>query len=117
MRSVAVIALLLTSLAACGGLQSERADPHPRESDELHAREWHDRVVRLEGEAAEAAASSDDCGTVCPLAIRACELTARICDLANRDDGDEGTRVLCEDAEPRCASARGAAASRCECPG
>ena len=79
MRAVVVFGFVwcVCALPACGGLQSERADPHPRESDELHAREWHDRVVRLEGETSEAAAAGDDCGAVCQLATRACELTDR----------------------------------------
>lgn len=115
MRASAVIAFLLLVLPACGALESERADPSPRESDELQAREWHDRVVRLEGEATLAAERGDDCSASCSIAARACELTQQICDLARSDDSDEGTRVLCEDAEPRCSGARSAAASHCTC--
>ena len=113
MRPIAFALLFL--LPACGGLESERADPGPRESDELQARHWHDRVVRLEGEATLAAERGDECDPTCAIAHRACELTEQICDLARSDGTDEGTAVLCEDAEPRCARARSAVGARCEC--
>lgn len=110
-----VAALLSLLVSACGGLESERADPGPREPHELEARQWHDRVVRLEGEATRAAERGDECPPTCAIAHRAHELAAQICDLARSDAADEGTAVLCEDAEARAARARSAIATRCEC--
>lgn len=102
--------------AGCGGgLEETRSEPVDREADELRAREWHDRVVRLGGEAEVAAERGEECAQRCALAERACELTGRICDLAARDSNDEGTSVLCEDARPRCDQARAAAGTGCDC--
>lgn len=112
----ACITAAIGALAGCGGgLEEARAEPSSREDDELTAREWHDRVVRLEGEARLAADEGEDCGSRCAIAARACELGERICGLARADENDEGTRMLCEDARPRCAATRAAAAAGCEC--
>jgi hypothetical protein len=103
------------ALTACGSsLEGQSASPAPREGDELQARAWHDRVVRLEGEATWSASQGEPCEQTCSLAARACELTDRICSLASAEDLDEGTRVLCEDARARCQSAR-SATSACSC--
>ncbi len=110
-----VAALLAGAIAGCGGgLEEARSEPSSREGDELRAREWHDRVVRLESEAIIAAQQEEECGPRCGLAARTCELAEQICDVSEADDNDEGTRVLCEDARPRCQRAN-AAASSCAC--
>jgi hypothetical protein len=102
MLAVGMLAVGISiALTACGSsLEGQSASPAPREGDELQARAWHDRVVRLEGEATWSASP--------------CELTDRICSLASAEDLDEGTRVLCEDARARCQSAR-SATSACSC--
>lgn len=111
------VSLAVSVSAGCGGgLQETRAEPGEHENDALLARQWHDRVVRLENEAALAAERGEECPARCELAARACSLSERICDLAERDDHDEGTRMLCEDAGPRCTAARGAA-GECACGG
>jgi hypothetical protein len=108
--------LALAALGACGATAAEqRPDPMPREDEELQARGWHDRVVRLEGEAAAANGRGDPCPDTCAIAARACELTQHICALSESDSGDEGTRVLCEDARPRCDAATASTAARCSC--
>jgi hypothetical protein len=107
--------LSIAAAAGCGGgLEETRSEPVDREADELRAREWPDRVVRLGGEAELAAERGEECASRCALAARACELTQRICDLAASDSNDEGTSVLCEDARPRCDRAR-AASDECDC--
>jgi hypothetical protein len=114
-RRILVTALFFGLVSACGGgLEEARAEPSSREHDELRAREWHDHVVRLEGEALTLAEREGACPDRCVLAVRTCELAGQICDLSRADDNDEGTRVLCEDAEPRCERAR-TSASACSC--
>jgi hypothetical protein len=101
--------------AGCGGgLEESHPEALPHEDESLLARQWHDRVVRLEGEAVAAERNDEPCPARCALATRACELTERICTLAERDDHDEGTRLLCDDARARCTSARGRGAA-CGC--
>jgi hypothetical protein len=115
-RAVSAAFVALAATAGCGGgLAQERADPHPRESDELEARHWHARVVQLERETAVSAEQGEPCSLRCALAGRACELTAQICALAASDENDEGTAMLCEDARSRCATASASARSRCAC--
>lgn len=114
-RRILMVAVFCGLSSACGGgLEEARAEPSSREHDELRARDWHDRAVRLEGEALAAAERGDDCAERCRLATRTCELSRQICDLSRSDENDEGTRVLCEDAEPRCERTR-ASASDCSC--
>lgn len=114
-RRILVVAFVCGLVGACGGgLEEARAEPSSREHDELRAREWHDRVVRLEGEALTAAGRDDACSERCSMAARACDLATQICDLSRADENDEGTRVLCEDAEPRCERARASTAD-CSC--
>lgn len=117
MTSVRAAAFACALLAGCGGgLANERADPQPREDEEIEARAWHDRVVRLQSEARLANERGEPCEHLCEIVARACALTEQICELSARDDGDEGTRMLCEDARPRCASSTSEAGARCpEC--
>lgn len=111
------ISVAVSASAGCGGgLEGARAEPADHENDALLARQWHERVVRLENEAGLAAREGEACPARCDLAERACALAHRICELADRDDHDEGTRMLCEDAGPRCESAR-SAAGECGCGG
>ncbi|UJR79949.1 hypothetical protein [Sandaracinus amylolyticus] len=104
-----------SGIAGCGGgLESAHADPTEHEDDAMLARQWHERVVRLESEANVAAQREEACAPRCEIAAHACDLSGRICELAGHDDHDEGTRMLCEDARPRCDRAR-AAAGACGC--
>lgn len=111
------MSIAVSASAGCGGgLEEARAEPGDHENDALLARQWHERVVRLENEAALAAQRGEECPARCALAERACALGRQICELADRDDHDEGTRMLCEDAGPRCDATR-AAAGECACGG
>ncbi len=108
-----VIALSLVVLSACGGGLPD-SSASPREGTELDARQWHSDVVRLEGDISrfEPGVADEGC---CALAARLCALSARICDASRADENDEGTRVLCEDAEPRCTSSRARSRDACQC--
>lgn len=109
-----IVLFALASWVGCGGgLADGRVEPTAREDEELRARHWHEQVVELESETALAAERGEDCVRTQALAARACELATEICALARADERDEGTAMLCEDAEPRCASARSMALTHC----
>ena len=122
MRLSLLAALLFFSLGpwtpGCGPTAAEqRPEPTPREDDELSARDWHDRAVRLESEARIANEHGDPCPDTCALAARTCELARQICALADGDAHDEGTRMLCDDVTPRCEHAAATTEARCGCAG
>lgn len=106
--------VLLVFVAACGSALPE-SRPERGEGEALDARAWHAEVVRIEGAISVHPEEVDP--SCCVSADRACSLSARICAVSRSDEMDEGTRVLCEDAEPRCAVTRGRATAVCGCEG
>ena len=102
-------------VAGCGGaLENETVSAPEGEDAAMRARSQHARVVALEGEARRAAEAAR-CDDACVASDEACALASQICGAADADAHDEGTRLLCEDASPRCETARSVAASGCVC--
>ncbi len=76
-------------------------DERNREDEALLARGYHDDVVRLVGDAEAGPVAPEACGDDCARLERVHGLAERICGIADRDDHDESTRYLCEDAHAR----------------
>ena len=76
-------------------------DERDREDEALLARGYHDDVVRLVGDPEAGPVAADACGDTCPRLERVHQLSERICGIASRDDHDEATQFLCEDAHAR----------------
>ncbi|MBX7196340.1 MAG: hypothetical protein K1X94_30080 [Sandaracinaceae bacterium] len=91
----------LCSVACAGSMAEISGDEREREDEALLARGYHDDVVRLVGDAEAAPVSPDACGDGCATLSRVHGLSDRICRIAERDDHDEATQFLCEDAHSR----------------
>lgn len=65
--------------------------------------------------AAGASVSTDACGRICSLAGAACELSQRICTLADQHDGDARYEDLCWNAQRQCEAASDACADCSTC--
>lgn len=63
----------------------------------------------------ERLASSLDCGGACDAGHRLCALSDRICEVADRNDGDPEIAGRCADGRARCARARARLAEACGC--
>jgi hypothetical protein len=114
-RAAGLVVVWLWVVSGCGAsLENSALAPASGEDASLEARGWHERVVALESETRRA---MDDarCDDACLAAARACTMTGQICAVADEDGHDEGTRMLCDDAQGRCDAARTAAASGCAC--
>lgn len=110
-------ALCLSALvlpSACGTSAELTRDDHARDDRALSSRADHDEVVRLAGDVDGPAAEGGDCPEACARDGRVRELTDRICETAGRDDHDDATQFLCEDARERAASTQRRAAA-CTC--
>lgn len=77
------------------------SDERDREDEALLARGYHDDVVRLVGDAEAAPIAADGCADQCSRRERVRSLADRLCVIAERDDHDEATQFLCEDARSR----------------
>ena len=99
-----IIGLLL--YAGCGGASmagpprtvvSEREDPAELEGQQVAMSEDLDTVL---------ARPEPDCAAACDLVGSICELSERICGIADRHEGDRALARRCTDSSGRCASAR-----------
>lgn len=77
------------------------SDERRQEDDALLARSHHDEVVRLVGDPQAGPIPPEACAEMCPRLPRVHERCERLCAIAGRDDHDEATQYLCEDAQSR----------------
>ena len=101
-RPLVVLLVLGLSAAGCGGPEISH-DDLTRDDSGLMARRYHEDVVRLAGDVD----SSPDpsvagvCEAPCANHPRIVQLTDQICSIWERDQIDEATHFLCEDARER----------------
>ena len=108
------LAILLTSLAACGGARPER---------DLYVEPERDDPAALDRQQAERETELSelllrpevDCAAACPLGEAICDLSTRICEIARRHPLDTPLSRRCDDAAARCDRASERIAERCTC--
>lgn len=112
----AVVALLVSSLlvAGCGTTAEISRDERDMDDAAFDSRADHDELVRAAGDLEGAPAEGEACSDACRRHARVSSLTDRICGVSARDDHDEATDFLCEDARERRASTERRAAA-CPC--
>lgn len=101
-------------LAGCGTTAEITRDERDRDDAAFEARADHDEVVRTAGDLDGAPAEGEACAEACRRHQRVSTLTTRICGVSERDENDDATRFLCEDARERRASTERRAAA-CTC--
>lgn len=122
--SILLLAAALTGCAA--GPRAARPD-HP-EQPAAHQQDDLQRISALEqqldGLLAEPAAApiapapspaADVCAAACAHQDAICDLTSRICAIADRNDLEAEMSAQCTDARGRCEAARSRVAMRCVC--
>src|SRR5687768_12717621 len=117
MRPLVLLALVLAVGLGfgCGTTAEITRDERDRDDAALTAREDHDEVVRISGDVDGAPAEGEEaCADACRRHQRVSTLTDRICGVSERDEHDDATRFLCEDARERRTSTERRAAS-CAC--
>ena len=114
MRHVVRLAALLLVLPACGTNAEISRDERDRDDAAFDVRADHDEVVRVSGDTDDVPAEGDACPDACRRHHRVTQLTDRICGVSDRDEHDDATRFLCEDARERQASTERRAAA-CTC--
>lgn len=116
-RSISILlacASLALAAPGCGSTAEITRDERDRDDAALEARADHDEVVRVAGDLDGVPAEGAACDEACRRHDRVSSLTTRICGVSERDEHDEATRFLCEDARERRASTERRAAG-CGC--
>lgn len=98
----------------CGTTAEISRDERELDDAAFESRADHDELVRAAGDLEGAPAEGEACSDACRRHARVSTLTERICGVSARDDHDEATDFLCEDARERRASTERRAAA-CPC--
>lgn len=111
-----VLAALAAGACARASLVSQ-SDLQPGEDERQQTLAAEQRSSRLEQDLSGlfSAATPRDCGRACALVQEICDLSDRICSIADRHRDDLDLRTRCATGQERCERSRTAASSRCTC--